>query len=942
MFAAFPLSAWAAPGRDIPAWLSLVVLCVGLVALAASLMLFLKARSRLEVRPTAQGEQDRVLQLLDTLPAFVCLIAPDYTIRYGNEAFRRIFGDSVGKLCHLVMKGEATPCTECGMEKILGSGGGEVIAGEREYHGSIYWVFDTVFTDADGSPLVFEMGIDISHLKEAERLLHESEERYRQMFERHSAVKLLIDPGTGEIVDANPSAATYYGHTCDQLRSMRVFDINRLPRAEVEQEMARAVEGTKNCFEFPHTLASGEVRQVQVFSGPVHENGRDLLLSIVNDITDRKLAEERLRGSQAFVQGILDASPNLIYLYNIAEKRSVFCNRTLTGYLGYTTDEIHDLEGGSLAGLLHPDDAPSIQEARRRQSESAGNEPVAHEFRMRHADGSWHWIETHEAVFRRSDDGTPVEIIGIATDITERKAAADALHRSEAEFRSVFESSPLGIALVRTDTRAIVAANEAYAEITGRSCQELASLRVGDVTHPEDYVSEEGQVREVVASGGRSFELRKRYLRPDGTVRWCDVRGRILDPVVGSVPLILAVVEDITGQLEADRERDDLIERLHQAEKLESLRTLAGGVAHHFNNLLHAILGLTDLAMQEMPPETPGRENLFEISTVARRAAELSMQMLSCSGRRAVHLEPASLNRYIQGVRDQLEAQLKPGQRLWVKLHDPLPDVEADGAAVRQILTILMANAVESLPETPAEGGRAGHVSLRTGSEECTGDFLRACMIDEVMTPGLYAWIEVEDNGSGMDEDTLAKVYDPFFSTKFTGRGLGLPTVLGLTRAHRGCIQITSVPDKGTRVRVYFPALAADPASKDPAERESRGTVLVADDDASIRVVARRLLETNGYRVVLAKNGKEAVEYAEAHPDEVSCVLLDLLMPVMNGFVAYARLRETLPGLPVIVATGYNRDDWSERLKGPPPDGFLQKPYNAEHLLEMLDAAIRR
>ena len=401
---------------------------------------------------------------------------------------------------------------------------------------------------------------------------------------------------------------------------------------------------------------------------------------------------------------------------------------------------------------------------------------------------------------------------------------------------------------------------------------------------------------------------------------------------------------DITDRKRAEEQRLDLERQVQHAQKLESLGVLAGGIAHDFNNLLMVILGNTDLALDELSPHAPARENIREVEKAAKRAAELSKQMLAYSGKGRFVVEPINLNEFVEEMAHLLEISISKKAVLKYNFADNLPPIDGDATQIRQIIMNLITNASEAI------GDESGVIALSTGAMDCdrayldgVNDVLRAGL-DEPLPEGIYTYLEVADTGCGMNAETIQKIFDPFFSTKFTGRGLGMAAVLGIVRGHGGAIKIYSEPGKGTTFKVLFPAgesleNGAVIQRRDNSASEAwqgRGTVLIADDEETVRAVGKQMLDRMGFEVLMAADGREAVEIFGDHADEIDCVLLDLTMPHMDGEQAFRELRRLRPDVTVILCSGYNEQDATQRFAGKGLAGFVQKPYNMAKLRKQL------
>jgi diguanylate cyclase (GGDEF)-like protein/PAS domain S-box-containing protein len=308
--------------------------------------------------------------------------------------------------------------------------------------GSIVWVnmMLSLMRDAMGEPKYF-IGVveDISARKQAEVALRESEERFRSMFENHKSIMLLIEPETGEIIDANQAAEKFYNRAQDDLCSLTFFDLNQFPKEQVAQEMVEAKLGLKSTFVFPHKLANGEVRWVEVYSSPIEYQGKQLLFSIIHDITDRKEAEEALKESQHFVQQIADSTPNILYVYDLIEQRNTYVNHEITTILGYTPEEFQEIKLSEFETLVHPDDDLKFKKYIHQFRTARADNIFELEYRMQNANGQWRWLCRRDTLFNRTEDGKPKQILGTATDITERKQMEEQLQQANQELKSSVE-----------------------------------------------------------------------------------------------------------------------------------------------------------------------------------------------------------------------------------------------------------------------------------------------------------------------------------------------------------------------------------------------------------------------------------------------------------------------------------------------------------------------
>ncbi|HNV68447.1 MAG TPA: response regulator, partial [Candidatus Ozemobacteraceae bacterium] len=397
---------------------------------------------------------------------------------------------------------------------------------------------------------------------------------------------------------------------------------------------------------------------------------------------------------------------------------------------------------------------------------------------------------------------------------------------------------------------------------------------------------------------------------------------------------------DITERKRAAEERARLEEQIRQAQKLESLGVLAGGIAHDFNNLLMAIMGNLELIGGCLPEDSSGQKYLTSAQKAAQRAAELCSQMLAYAGRGPMSRKLLQPSRLLEELRPMLEMAVAKPARLVLDIPLELPPVEADQAQLQQALMNLVTNASEALL------GQAGEIRIRAWSELCGADRLQQGVLKEHLSEGPYVFLSVSDTGCGMDETLMPRVFDPFFTTKFAGRGLGLPAVLGIVRSHRGTMTLQSQPGVGTTVTILLPVSEATDETAKSQERKrwkGTGTILLVDDEASVREVTTLLLTRLGFRTRTAVEGAEALQLIElSEPSEFPvCVILDVTMPGMDGIEAHRRIKARWPALPVIISSGYQAQDCLTHFHDPPPSGFLKKPYSLSQLEALLRSILR-
>jgi two-component system cell cycle sensor histidine kinase/response regulator CckA len=524
--------------------------------------------------------------------------------------------------------------------------------------------------------------------------------------------------------------------------------------------------------------------------------------------------------------------------------------------------------------------------------------------------------------------GRPARVTALR-DISHRKKAEAALKQSEQFLRIVFEAIQDGISVLDQDLRVIRVngwMEKMYADqmpLVGKKCYEAYQRRSSPcVMCPSLLTLKTGTTQMDVVP----------YMKEGKKAGWIELSSYPLRDVEGKLIGVIESVKDITERKRAEEERARLQAQILHTQKLESLGVLAGGIAHDFNNLLMGVLGNASLAMLEVQEGLPAHEYICQIEKSGRHAAELTKQLLAYSGKGQFVTEPVHLSMLVEDMARLLKVSISKKVTIQSRLDDRMPCIDADPVQMRQVVMNLITNASEAM------GDRGGVVHIRTGVVEATRSYLTGAYLAGDLAEGTYAYLEVSDSGCGMDEETKTKIFDPFFSTKFVGRGLGLAAVLGIVRAHRGAIKLYSEPGRGSTFRVLFPVVEAAPrkSSTPPPVRTSaarrRKTILVVDDEEDVLAVVKSMIESFGHSVLLARNGKECIRIFRKHSGNIALVILDTTMPVMDGEETFSELRKLDPDVRVILSSGFNEVEATRRFVGRGLAGFLQKPYEISEL----------
>ena len=503
------------------------------------------------------------------------------------------------------------------------------------------------------------------------------------------------------------------------------------------------------------------------------------------------------------------------------------------------------------------------------------------------------------------------------------------LQEKEARLEGFIRHATAAIAFKAADGR-YLALNPRMATLLGRAQEEVLGRRDPDLLEPERAARVE-RVDQLVLASGQAREQEERWIHQDGGAH---------DYITQKFPLLdrdgrnwgLGVIStDITDRKLAEQAQ-------LQSQKLESLGILSGGIAHDFNNLLGAILGNLGLAQMEISPSAPAHGRLQTIEGLVQKATSLTRQMLAYSGRGTSEVRPLSLNHLVEEMTHLLGISIPKKVEIRYDLNPSLPTIAADASQLQQVVMNLVINAADAI------GDRPGTISLRTSAMSADQDYLRRTFQGQEMAVGTYVVLEVTDDGCGMSTETLLKIFDPFFTTKLSGRGLGLSAIQGIIRGHKGGIRVYSEPGRGTAFKLLFPATAAAsegaaPEVKVQAYRGS-GTVLVVDDEPSIRIMASNILAQLGFEALQAADGMEALMLYETHKADIRLIILDLTMPHMDGAETCAALRARGYLTPIVLSSGFNETEAVTRFSSDGLAGFLQKPYRVSTFIQAVRDAL--
>jgi len=632
---------------------------------------------------------------------------------------------------------------------------------------------------------------------------------------------------------------------------------------------------------------------------------------------DKQQGGPELQSREQVFSEMLDLMPDSAVLAD-AQRRILYVNAAFSRLTGYQVSEVLGRSCQILQGSAT--DAGTVADMRRALEEGRGFKGVLLNYRK---DGSSFWNEVSITPVFGAEHRLS-HFIGIQHDLSERLGLEEKLMESEQRFRRMADQAPVLIWLADAQGhREFV--NATWLRFTGRSETQERGLGWLESVHPEDR-SRVQRSHEQLLERREPLSLEYRLRRADGAFSWVFAQWRPLLGADGRATAFIGCCLDVTETRQAREERGLIERRLQEARRMESLGLMAGGIAHDFNNLLTGILGHQSLASLDVEPGTATAEHLAEIQSATLKAADLCRQMLAYSGHGRFMVQQVNLSRQVEEQASALEHTLPPQVSLRLELSSGLPMSSLDLSQLRQLVSNLVCNAAEAF------GEHEGHIILRTGMAEVPTEGRGICVL-EARHPGLpHVFLEVIDDGPGISSEDFERIFEPFYTTKFMGRGLGLPAVLGIVRGHGGELRVHTVPGHGTAIRCAFPC-APEPGARlrAPAWKGS-GRVLVVDDEQSILDTMQDMLELIGFEVSCCNTGADAVRLFTRNPDEFALVLLDLTMPDVDGVQVLQSMRRARSSARILIVSGFGEEETMLRFLGNRPSGYLQKPFDLEKL----------
>jgi len=765
---------------------------------------------------------------------------------------------------------------------------------------------------------------DITERKQLETLLEDSEQRYRRLFETANDGILLLEKRKGNIAQANPAIMAMLGYSYENFIGNSLKDVGFPDDIGTFQKILQTLEedGILHYKDALLQKKTGKVIDADIYM----VDKASLVQCNVRDITEHKRTkekiEERLRKSEKKYRLIAEHMADIVTTMDM-DLRFTYVSPSVKNLRGFTVKEALEQ---TIDQIMTPDSLQLVSRALEEElrleatATAAPDRTRIMELEEYKKDGSIIWVESTLS-FVRDKDQKPIGILAVSRDITQRKQAEQGLRKSEEKYRNILKNIDDGYFEVDIAGNFIFF-NDAMCRMLGYSGSEMMGMNNRQYMDQENARKVFQTFNQVFITGEPVKTFDWEIIKKDGARRYVDTSVSLIMDSDGNAAGFRGVARDIT-------DRKQLEAQLRQAQKMESVGRLAGGVAHDYNNALSVIIGFTEMAMDNADPAGPLRADLDEVLKAANRAVDITRQLLAFARKQIIAPVVLDLNENVEGmlkmlrrlIGEDIDLAWLPGAGLW--------PVRMDPSQIDQILANLCVNARDAIDGV-------GKVTIETGNVT----FDKAYCADHAgCVPGEFVLLAVSDNGCGMEKETLDNIFEPFFTTKDVdkGTGLGLSTAYGIVKQNNGFINVYSEPGKGTTIRIYLPRQEEKAVS---IQREStaeipqgRGeTILVVEDDRPVLKLTQQILEGLGYTVLTAGTTKEAMDLAEEHAGEIDLLVTDVIMPEMNGRELAQHLQSRYPSLKRMFMSGYTANVVAHRGMLDKGAHFIQKPFSRRDL----------
>jgi two-component system cell cycle sensor histidine kinase/response regulator CckA len=775
--------------------------------------------------------------------------------------------------------------------------------------GETRWIEQTITSiQYNGRPAVLGYYVDISERKQAEEALRESEAKYSALVENSKDGIIIIHEGVLKFV--NKASADIVGYSPKEMIGINFLNFAAPDYRElVLKRYADRLEGKEvpSIYEIELLRKDGKIVPAELNAIRIDFEGEPADLAVVRDISERKLVEQELTKSEERYRMLFKQSP--LGIIHFDQKGVIVdCNEKFVEIMGSSRKK---LIGFNMLKSLR--DKKMLSAVKTALSGGTGY------YEGDYLSVTGGKLTPMRAIYNRisSEDGSFLGGVSLYEDITERKRAEEELRDSEERLKTILDSIQAGIVCINAETHTIVDANPAAIEMIGAPKEQI----IGHVCHKFICPAEKGKCP--ITDFGQEVDKSERTL--------LTANGKEIPILKTVTPILLSGQAHLLDIFIDMTEKKQLEAQLQQAQKMEAIGTLAGGIAHDFNNILQAISGYSQILLMGKKADNPDYEKLEAIEKSTQRASDLTKQLLIFSRKVESRLRPMDLNKETEQVSKMLERTIPKMITIELHLTENLNIVNADPAQIEQILMNISVNARDAMPH----GGRLIFETENIILDE------NYCKIHLGSKPGNYVKLSISDTGHGMDKEILQHIFDPFYTTKETGKGtgLGLAMVYGIVKSHNGYIMCYSEPGVGTTFKIYFPVIKKETETLESRKEQfpikgGNEAILLVDDEKAIRELGKVTLAKFGYTVLMASDGETALEIYRENQKEISLVILDMIMPGMGGKKCLEELLKIDPELRVIISSGYTMDGPSKEVLKAGAKGFIGKPYNINQILK--------
>jgi PAS domain S-box-containing protein len=767
-----------------------------------------------------------------------------------------------------------------------------------------------------------------------EEELKKSEEKYRALIEATNTGYLILNE-RGAVLDANQAYLRLIGRKdLNEIAGKSVAEwtaAHDIVRNVAEVEKCMATGSVRN-LEIDYVDASGHIVPIDVCANVIYTPEGKRILSLCRDISARKKLDAALRDSEESFRMLFECVGEGVIIYD-RDFRYTYWNPYMENLTGFTASEVV----GKCAFDLFPHlKKHGVDIMMRRvlhgETVAASNmeytSPITG--KTSRTSGVYHPY--------RNSKGEIVGMIGIVRDITELWNAEQALRASEERFRRLSENLP-DILMRWIPNYGLDYVNAAIERIIGLKKENVIG-RFGylmSIVHPDDRNTIAKVFLDIGLNKAELARCECRVIDKAGETVWFDLLWKPVWDEKGNLAAVEAIGRDITDRKKSEMENARLQQQLLHSQKMEAIGALAGGMAHDFNNILAIISGTTEFLMGKMPSDSPHLSQLARIQRSTRKARDLSMKLLTFARKEKLSVRAANANDLILDVIDMLKGSVSKKIIINKKLSADLKKISVDTNQISQAVLNICINACDAMPE-------GGELTIETSMTEICKTSPGADS-----GPGLYCSISIADTGAGIDPQVKNKIFEPFFTTKEMGKGsgLGLSISHGIIEKHNGFITVESAPAKGSAFTIFIPACETDGAeTTGTPEAEPRGgmkgSVFIIDDDRDFVQTMRDVLESEGFKVFFSYSGREAVKRYEEMKDSVDVIMLDMMMPEMDGAETFAAIKKTNPAAKIALCSGYSVEGKASELMNSGADAFIQKPFIIKEVLDVFSALTRQ